>query len=162
MIAKNLPLELPKRLFKSLVPRVSPYIWTESDHPLPFLKYLCEIHPLDINSHGGYALTRAVHASHIPLIQFLLAHGADPSRKDNIAINVAIRRKDISLVRLLIEPGKEDKNKNKKRKVMDRIQTTKEMLKMAVKCDARDIVDYFLREKRVVPDMQTVRMMTPY
>ena len=164
MVTKNHPpLELPKRLFKSLVPKISPCVWTESDYPLPFLKYLCnipEIHPPDVNSHGGYALSRAVYAFHIPLIQFLLTRGADPSRKDNIAIKIAIRRKDISLVRVLIEPGKGNRNKNKKRKVSDRVQPTKEMLKMAVKCDARDIVDYFIIEKGVVPDMQTVRMMS--
>lgn len=34
------------------------------------------------------------------------------------------------------------------------------MLKMAVKCDARDIVEYFMKEKGCVPDMQTVLMMS--
>lgn len=156
------PLELPKRLFKSLAPKESRCIWTDADYPLPFLKYLWDInHPLDVNSHGGYGLTKAVHASFIPLIRFLLAHGADPSRKENIAITVAIRRKDLSLVKLLIEP-EQLKATAKKRKMVDRVGSTKEMLKMAVKCDARDIVDYFMREKGVVPDMQTVRMMSTY
>jgi hypothetical protein len=33
------------------------------------------------------------------------------------------------------------------------------MLKVAVKLDARDIVEYFMKEKGCVPDLQTLQMM---
>ena len=71
---------------------------------------------------------------------------------------VAIRRKDLSLVRRLIERPKEPE-KTKRRKLEDRILVTSEMLRMAVKCDARDIVEYFTLEKGCIPDMQTLCMM---
>jgi len=34
------------------------------------------------------------------------------------------------------------------------------MLKLAVKCNARDIIDYLAWEKGVVPDMQTLKTLT--
>jgi len=135
--------------------------WTDCEHPLPYLKYLYEtpgFPPPDANSHDGYALTRAVHARFIPLVHFLLAHGASPKCKRGLAIMVAIRRKDLSLVRRLIERPKESE-KTKRRKLEDRIPVTSEMLKMAVKCDARDIVKYLILEKGCIPDMQTLRIM---
>jgi hypothetical protein len=158
--------ELPKWLFRSLAPkegsvdRANPS-WTDCEHPLPYLKYLYEtpgFPPPDANSHDGYALTKAVHVRFIPLVRFLLAHGASPKCKKGLAIMVAIRRKDLSLVRRLIERPKEPE-KTKRRKLEDRILVTSEMLRMAVKCDARDIVEYFTLEKGCIPDMQTLRMM---
>jgi hypothetical protein len=156
--------ELPKRLFKSLAPkegdRANPS-WTDCEHPLPYLKYLYEtpdFPPPDANSHDGYALTKAVHAKFDPLIRFLLARGASPKCKNGLAIMVAIRRKDLSLVKKLVERPNESE-KTKRRKLEDRIPVTLEMLRMAVKCDARDIVEYLALEKGCIPDMQTLRMM---
>jgi len=131
----------------------------DREHPLPYLKYLYEtpsIPPPDANSHDGYALTKAVHARFIPLIRFLLVHGASPQCKKGLAVMVAIRRKDLTMVRMLVE---HPKSTQKRRKLEDRILVTSEMLRMAVKCDARDIVEYLTLEKRCIPDMQTLRMM---
>jgi len=133
--------------------------WTDREDPLPYLKYLYEIPgipPPDSNSHDGYPLTRAVHAGFVPLVSFLLTHGADPRRKKGLAIMVAIRRKDLSLLKILIE---QPKGTGKRRKLEDRIQVTPEMLRVAVKCDARDIVEYLVVEKECIPDMQTLLMM---
>jgi len=123
-------------------------------------------HP-NINAHDGYALTKAVHAKFLPLIQFLLNHGADPQYKDCLAIRVAIRQRDLALVKLLIErdessyePGGGRTGRRKRRKLEDRVEINRAMLRAAVKCDARDIVDYLTREKGCVPDMQTLHMMT--
>lgn len=163
--------ELPRRVFRSLTPksRAQTPLWTDQDHPLPFLKYLftCpKIRSPDVNSHDGYALTKAVQAGFVPLVNFLLDHGASPSCKNNISIFVAIYRKDLSLVRLLVErvdcrePGPGAlKQKVKMQKLEDRVQITPEMLKVAVKLDARDIVEYFMKEKGCVPDLQTLQMM---
>lgn len=162
--------ELPRRLFRSLTPRsrADPPLWTDGDHPLRFLNYLftCpKIHPPDVNSHEGYALTKAVQAGFVHLVRFLLDHGASPRCKNNMPILVAIYRKDLSLVRLLIErvdrdPGTaEQKHKGKKRKLEDRVQVTPDMVKAAVKLNARDIVEYFTKEKGCVPDMQTLLML---
>ncbi|KAG2148983.1 uncharacterized protein EDB93DRAFT_1336998 [Suillus bovinus] len=175
MASDILPLtwipELPRRLFRSLTPksRAKLPLWTDHDHPLPFLKYLftCpQIHPPDVNSHDGYALTKAVQVGFLPLVRFLLDHGASPRCKNNMPILVAIYRKDLFLVRLLVERvdcqehGQgASKQKGKRPKLEDRAQITPEMLKVAVKLNARDIIEYFMKEKGCVPDLQTLQMM---
>ncbi|EGN98968.1 hypothetical protein SERLA73DRAFT_122824 [Serpula lacrymans var. lacrymans S7.3] len=165
------PSELPRRLFRPLHPKPSSEEpsskqigWSDRDKPLPFLNYLYSLkfRPPNANSHEGYALTKAVHAAFIPLIQFLLDHGASPRCKDGLAVLVAIRRRDLSLVKMLIQ--KDDvptikSGKSKKPKLEDRITATQDMLKAAVKCNARDIVEYLTKEKGCVPDMQTILLM---
>lgn len=49
---------------------------------------------------------------------------------------------------------------NKRRKIEDRIVVDQDLLKVAVRCDARDIVEYFVKEKGCIPDMQTVLTMS--
>lgn len=193
---------LPRRLFRDLAPRDGPgeRPWTDEDEPLPLLRFLYaheRVPTILTNSNDGYALTRAVYAEFTPLIRFLLAHEASPGCKDNLAVTVAIRRRSLPLVRMLIErdgsvevmarpPSDVEKRRRreelnhreivvagkkrsrtgdiplrsaKKRKLGDRIAVNKEMLKTAVKCDARDVAEYFMREKGCVPDMQTVLLM---
>lgn len=79
---------------------------------------------------------------------------------------VAIYRKDLSLVRLLVEKvdyRERDpealKQKGEEQKLEDRAQVTPDMLKVAVKLNARDIVEYFMKEKGCVPDLQTLQLM---
>ena len=191
---------LPRRFFRPLKPREKPgqAPWTDEDEPLPFLRYLCS-HPripkISFDSDGGYALTRAVFAGFTPLIRFLLSQGASPECKGNLAVTVAIKRKSLPLVRMLIErdyhevgadsaPSKKRRRlgggrvsaiggtdggddspaasmpspsgSGKRRKLGDRVTVTPDMLKVAVLCDARDIVEYFMKEKGCVPDMRTV------
>lgn len=80
----------------------------EGHDPLPFLKFLYS-HPKipkpNTNAHDGYALTKAVLADFVPLIAFLLEHGADPRLKRAIAVNVAIQMHDLGLVKMLVERG---------------------------------------------------------
>ncbi|KAH9945003.1 uncharacterized protein BXZ73DRAFT_86588 [Epithele typhae] len=207
-----MPTVLPRRLFRNLSPRHHGS-WTDTDEPLPFLRFLYthpRIPPIATNSHDGYALTRAVFADHVPLIRFLLANEASPGCRDNIAVMVAIRKRNLPLVRMLIErdwtgpvdslemkpkrrkkllfaggPGGDDGTEpggsegshtassdasgsssggggstlGKRRKLGDRVKTDSIMLREAVKGDARDIVDYLMKEKGVSPDMQTVLLM---
>lgn len=161
--------DIPKRLFRLLAPKTGSVNWKEQEPPLPFLQYLFNspgIPKPDVNSNGGYALTKAVHAKFIPLIRLLLNHGAKPQCKDYLAIFVAIRQKDLALVKMLIE--RDDSTytcrlgtgKRKRRKLEDRVMVNSAMLKMAVKCDARDIIDYLAKDKGCIPDMQTLHMMT--
>ncbi|KAI0649453.1 hypothetical protein C8Q79DRAFT_999220 [Trametes meyenii] len=181
------PTVLPKRLFRHLTPSDSPI---QSDEGLlSFLHFLYDdprIPSPDADSHEGYALTKAVYAGSTELVRFLLKHGASPDCKNHLAVVVAIRRKSLSLVRMLIErdgPGASSEsslssgrrkrkrsdegesqgktsNNAKRRKLGDRVVVNPEMLKAAVKCNARDIVEYLMREKGCVPDMQTVLMMS--
>ncbi|KAL1672884.1 hypothetical protein EV122DRAFT_283524 [Schizophyllum commune] len=156
------PPELPKRLFRGLDPsKISRRKWTDRHYPLPFLRHMIACLPLkpDCNAHHGYALTRAVHAQFIPLVAFLLEHGASPKHKNGMAVQVAIRQRNLPLVRMLLE-REGGSQKGKRRRMEDRTPVTKEMLRVAVKSDARDIVDYLTREKGCIPDMQTLMMMS--
>ena len=176
---------LPKRLFKDLVPPGNgdvQHAYDVNDAPLPFLRHLyAAVAPargLDVRMHAngedGYPLIRAVHASHIPLVRFLLGKGAEPDLKDALAIRIAIRKRNLSLVTMLIERDGEDesyeslghmqtsgrkrKTSAKRPRLSDRVQVTNTMLKLAVEVDARDIVEY-LMDKGARPDMQTLQRM---
>ncbi|KAF8841245.1 hypothetical protein BDN67DRAFT_967441 [Paxillus ammoniavirescens] len=166
--------ELPRRLFRSLVSKSSTSSksvteeWTDRDPPLPFLRYLYScpyLHPPNANSHDGYALTKAVQVGFIPLVRFLLDHGATPDWKNNLPVLIAIHRKDLGLVRMLVEridtpkSSQDSKPKGKRRKLEDRVVVTPEMLRAAVKYRAQDIVEYLTREKGCIPDMQTLLLM---
>jgi hypothetical protein len=162
--------ELPRRLFRRLSPKLTKSgtdgvvpVWMERDHPLPFLKYLYEsdhFPPPNVNAHEGYALTKAVHAGFLPLVHFLLHHGASPRYKDGLVVLVAIRKKDLSLVKLLIEKDDSLRDcRGKRRRMEDRMQVNSNMLKAAVKCGATDIVHYLTEEKGCVPDIATLHMI---
>ncbi|KAI0671406.1 hypothetical protein C8Q78DRAFT_1028767 [Trametes maxima] len=180
------PTVLPKRLFRHLTPSYSSIQVGEG--LLSFLHFLYDdprIPSPDADSHDGYALTKAVYAGYTELVRFLLKHGASPDFKNHLAVIVAIRRKSLPLVRMLIERdspgassesspssgrrkrkregGSESQEKAshsaKRRKLGDRVAVNPDMLKAAVKCNARDVVEYLMREKGCVPDMQTVLMM---
>lgn len=151
-------LELPKRLFRDLGTRRASSKWTDQDQPLPFIRDLYTAgFSLDLNSINGYALTKAVQTEFYALVKLLLDKGASPTYKDNLAVRVAIRRKDLRMVKLLIERGSGEVHK--RRRLEDRMKVSKELLKLAVKCNAQDLVDYFTREKGCVPDMQTLYLM---
>lgn len=212
--------DLPRRLFRSLVPKsavsgasnatttfpatlrhadinlprgfkYSSGDWCATDDPLPLLRFL-HLHPRipspSAHTYSGYALTRAVHVGFEQLVQFMLEHGADPGHTDGLAVSVAVKRKDLKCVRMLIErnevvdgagteaePGfelrlgmrgekgrkrRKSSGSYKKRKLEDRVEVNAEMLRLAVKCDAWDIVDYFMKEKGCVPDIQTLALMS--
>ncbi|KAH7884624.1 hypothetical protein F5I97DRAFT_1478915 [Phlebopus sp. FC_14] len=169
--AKGWAPELPKRLFRSLAAKSGlrkADKWSDRDHPLPFLRYLYSsphLRPPAANSHDGYPLTKAVQAGFIPLVRFLLDQGATPDWKDNLPVNVAIHRKDLRLVKMLVErmdTGKtvdDSRAKRKRRRLEDRVAVTPEMLRTAVRCKAHDIVEYFTKEKGCIPDMQTLLLM---
>jgi hypothetical protein len=69
----------------------------------PLLPYLFSTYDPSPNSHKGYPLSRAVLMSHYPLIAFLLSHGADPSARGNMAVQIAIAKKDLGMVKMLVE-----------------------------------------------------------
>ncbi|KAJ3573132.1 hypothetical protein NP233_g2628 [Leucocoprinus birnbaumii] len=173
--------EIPRRIFRALTSRKDGQDWRTSDEPLPFIQHLLSkgsnFPAFDPNSHQGYALTRAVHARHTPLIRLLLQMGASPTYKEGMAVKVAIKQKNLKMVKLLVERDDRDGSllppglakaeaqaqkpqKGKRRRLEDRIEVDQSMLKLAVKCNAGDIIDYFAWEKGVVPDMQTLTSMT--
>ncbi|THH27615.1 hypothetical protein EUX98_g6576 [Antrodiella citrinella] len=171
-------VKLPRWLFQSLAPSPRPRVvgmkkqrpkepWSSEDAPIPLLRFLLEeprIPNPDWNHRDGYPLAKAVTAGFIPLVRFLLENGASPACKGGLAVRVAINKKDLGLVKMLIEPDGSvkdaDGRKVRRRRIEDRVKVSPEMLKVAVKVDARDIVQYFIKEKGCVPNMQTVLMMT--
>ncbi|KIY44574.1 hypothetical protein FISHEDRAFT_77485 [Fistulina hepatica ATCC 64428] len=159
----DMPLiDLPRRLFRRLTTR-RVESWSESDEPLTFLRALAEITSsrINVNSHQGYALTRAVHVRFMPLVAFLLAHDASPHWKDGLAIMVAIHQKDLNLVKRLLESDRPI-SRGKRLCTPDGIQVTSKMLKTAVQCKAHDIVQYLIREKGCIADMQTLTILMQY
>ena len=161
--------DLPRRLFRDLGPRVRrgiPVPWSDEDGPLPFLRYLFDLYdarrmiarPPKCGAHEGYALTKAAAAGFVPLVEFLLGNGGDPGAKGAIAVMVAIQRKDLQMVKLLIEGDAGGYGSAKRRRIPDRVVCTRAMLQRAAKVDAQDIVQYLLA-KGVTPDMQTLRLL---
>ena len=153
-------VQLPRRLFRSLSPPHSG--WTQDDEPMPFLHYLYsnpEIPPLDTNFCEGYALTKAVHARFIPLVELLLYHRASPKSHDRLAVKVAVRQKSLPMLKLLVEKRLAKPRQDKKRKLEDRVSLDAEILKIAVQSDAKDIIDYLCKEKNVVPDFETLKKL---
>ena len=110
------------------------------------------------DSQEGYALTKAVAAGFVPLVNFLLGNGADPGAKGAIAVMVAIQKKDLQMVRLLVGGDLGSSGGAKRRRVPDRVACTRAMLQRAVKVEAQDIAQYLL-ERGVAPDMQTVQLL---
>ena len=111
-----------------------------------------------MDTQENYALTKAVAAGFVPLVKFLLGYGADPSARGAIAVMVAIQKKDLQMVRLLVGGDLGSSGGAKRRRVPDRVTCTRAMLQRAVKVEAQDIVQYLL-EKGVTPDMPTLRLL---
>lgn len=161
------PPTLPKRFFHDLRTREPPGGWSADSNPLPLLRVLFttwRTPPPDANAH--HALQHAVNARFEQLVEFLLAHGADPHRSSGRAVSIAIMRKDLNMVRLLCERRDDPKEsakyvgKGKKRRLEDRIRPELDIgfLKVAVSCGAHDIAQYFL-DKGVVPDIPTLKLL---
>ena len=161
--------DLPRRLFRDLRPRVRRGVtvpWSEEDNPLPFFRYLFDLYhsrrvvvrPPSFGAREGYALTKAVAAGFAPLVKFLLGNGADPEAKGAIAVMVAIQKKDLQMVKLLMEGNSGDSGGAKRRRVPDRIACTNAMVRRAVAAGAQDVVRYLLG-KEVAIDMQTLQLL---
>ncbi|KAL7414673.1 hypothetical protein BDY24DRAFT_384167 [Mrakia frigida] len=145
--------ELPKRLFRSahLPPPTL----------LPLLDHLFTRYFPDPSSHKGFPLCASVlqHPASIELTRYLLQKGADPGANDGYAVRIAAGKKDLALVRLLIEveEGTEGATVGgKRRRVQDRVTVTNQMLNYAVKYKAMEVIEYFVNEKGAKPDMKTL------
>ena len=156
--------ELPRRLFRQLSASAG-----GGAEVLPLLRYLYSSDTQvrtwpgpDADSHDGYALVRAVNVGAMPLVQFLLEHGASPARRKALSVKLAIKRRDLALVRLLVEPPDvcpEERTRGKRRRLADRVQVDSEMLKYAVTHGAHDIAGYLMHDKGCVPDVKTLSLL---
>ena len=114
--------------------------------------------PPKCNAHEGYALAKAVAAGFVPLVKFLLGNGGDPGAKGAIVVMVAIQRRDLRMVKLLVEGDLSDSGGAKRRRVPDRVVCTTEMLQWAAKIEAIAIARYpFV--KGATPDIRTLGLL---
>ncbi|CCA67087.1 hypothetical protein PIIN_00921 [Serendipita indica DSM 11827] len=169
---------LPRRLFRSLEPDKDKNS-IKDDATFTFLESLYKLPPVsysgtektqallpDSNSHDGYPLIKAVQAKNRRLINLLLAHKADPSRNQKMAVLLAIQQRDLSLVKLLVEgtptTRRQIRSSNARKGVQkktDLVVVDNVMLGVAVKESATEIVEWLVKEKGVVPDIKTLRSM---
>ncbi|WWC62840.1 uncharacterized protein I303_105438 [Kwoniella dejecticola CBS 10117] len=152
--------ELPRRLFRDPPDLLQPI------HPL--IKYIFDTYSPSPNSHKGYPLFRAILTSNYDLVSFLLAQGADPSIRDSFALEIAISMKDLKMVKLLVErdafhgtpatpsPAKDGVKKGKKVKLGDRIEIGTKMVERAIEKGAKEIINYFVYEKKVMPPLHSI------
>ena len=84
----------------------------------------------------------------MPLITLLLKNGANPNLKFGLAIKVAAGKKNLTLVKLLVEGSKL------------RVTITPDILHEAVRFGARDVAEYFMHERGCVPDMRTLQLLS--
>jgi hypothetical protein len=140
----TLPVRLPRWLFRRLGP--------SGEEALPLLRYLYGLRfpslHLIPNSHRGFPLASAVKAGAIPLVRFLLEHGASPHCANALAVRIAIKRRDLDLVRLLINNS-----------ALEEAKIDSNMLKLAVEVGARHIADFLVNEKGCVPDLEIISFL---
>ncbi|EAL17127.1 hypothetical protein CNBN2190 [Cryptococcus deneoformans B-3501A] len=158
--------ELPRRLFRSPplpstpIPPLIIYIFDT------FAQTSDPTYDPSPNSHKGYPLCRAVLQSNYELVTYLLQKGADPSLKDYMAVEIAVSMKDLKMVKLLIEreqsgfgttrTGDESESPTKKMKLGDRITVPAKMVESAMKKGTKDIVNYLVYDKKVIPPLSSI------
>lgn len=89
-------VEAPRWIFRVKAPE-------ESHTVPPLLEYLFKEYNPWHSSHNGYGLQRAVLAGNEDLVKFLLYHGADPGKKDGLALEIAISKKNLNMIKLLVD-----------------------------------------------------------
>jgi len=131
--------ELPRRIFRNLT----------STSPIPHLLiYLFETYKPNANSFDGYALSRAVLAKNLGVIKYLLGQGADPEKKEGMAIQIAVKLGDLRIVRMLVEhQNLGDTVGGKQDRVGMGMDIPSKWVETAVRSGSDEIVSYFVHEK---------------
>lgn len=102
-----------------------------------------------------YGLCRAVMSGHEPLVRLLLTHGADPNLKSGLALEIAINRKDLKMIKLLVEmPIQRDGSSAASQ--TGGIIIHPATLNLAMKCGHRDIIDYLVRKSGAMPSLDSI------
>ena len=102
-------IDVPKRLFRHIsvpqsdAPSADSQVCARRD--IDMLRHILDDLRGDPESHKGYPLAKAVLAGDMQLIRLLLDAGAHPGTKECMSIMLAIDKKDIEIVRTLIERG---------------------------------------------------------
>ena len=142
------PLEvtqLPRRLFR---PKPLPH--EPAIHPM--ISWLFGNWDFNLKGQAGYyPLARSVINQNYELVEFLLRRGANPNNKEAFALTAAIEKKDLRMVKLLVEPFGDATESppppGKKRKFQDRMRILQTHVQHALNNGSPEIVDYFVHEK---------------
>lgn len=116
----------------------------------PLLEFIVQHFEASVNSHNGFPLQRAALDRNYELAEWLLQRGADPGLRDSLAVVAAVERRDLKMVKLLVEPfenGVSPSGLAKRRRVADRVSVGPNLVQKALTAGADDIVDYFVHEK---------------
>jgi len=128
--------ELPRRLFRNL---------TSTSVIPPLLLYLFETYKPNPNSFEGYALSRAVLSKNLEVIRYLLRQGADPGKKEGMAIQIAVKLGDLRIVRMLVEH--QNLGSPNSGSLGIGIDIPSKWVETAVRSGSDEIVSYFVHEK---------------
>jgi hypothetical protein len=151
--------ELPRRVART-VPSV-PSSGPSTSLPIPSLI----VHILDYYTPDpkslNYGLCRAVMAGHEPAVRLFLLNGADPSLKEGLALELAITRKDLTIVKLLVDEENEHVYaqrvvKGGSRRRRGKMDIPPRVMNKVVNCGNREIVDYLVKEKGFMPSLGAI------
>jgi hypothetical protein len=152
--------QLPRRLFRRKPAEGQPAID-------PFITWLFTHWDFDLKRKGHRPLVYSVINQNYELVEFLLRRGADPRNSDEFAVRAAVQKKDLRMVRLLVEPFEDESNeqpddslplpspRSRKRpraeeatpKRKDRVPINQTHVQLALEHGTPEIVDYFVHEK---------------
>ncbi|KAI8980048.1 hypothetical protein BD414DRAFT_530307 [Trametes punicea] len=127
----------------------------------PLVRFLLE-HDASPACKGNLAVTVAIRRKSLPLVRMLVERDRIGAAGESMWRSSKKRRRSVADERDSDGSGRASNSEShgaKRRKLGDRVSVTPDMLRAAVKCGARDIAEYLMREKGCVPDMQTVLMM---
>ncbi|KAJ1028798.1 hypothetical protein NDA16_001963 [Ustilago loliicola] len=126
----------------------------------------------DASSHHGYPLAMAVHRRSYSLVHLLLLFGADPARKEGLAVQIAIRNGFLEILRLLVLGPCLDADAAQTQSHLipagyalpqqlgsPPFQLDQTHLRLAIQSRQWDLVDYIWHERKVSPDIACLRLI---
>lgn len=126
----------------------------------------------DASSHQGFPLAMAVHRRSYSLVHLLLLFGADPARKEGLAVQIAIRNGFLEILRLLVSGPCIDADAAQSQSCLipaghtlpqqlgsQPFQLDQSHLRLAIQSRQWAIVDFIWHEKKVSPDIACLRLI---
>ncbi|EED84277.1 hypothetical protein POSPLDRAFT_134824 [Postia placenta Mad-698-R] len=146
------------------------YALTKAVHAgfLPLVRFLLE-HDASPACKDGLAVMVAIRRKDLGLVRMLVERDDRQLQKKARTASVAPEgTQGVAGQTASVPNGNESEAKqegfksSKRRRLEDRVRVNQAMLRTAVKCDAREIVEYLVKEKGCVPDMKTVLMINSH
>lgn len=124
-------------------------------HLDPLIPWLVDKFGIDIDADKSYPLKRGAFDRNYELVEFLLSRGAKVSANQHLAIQAAIKNKDLRMLKMLIDGGPllDDDEKpilganGEPIQRRDRVQLRRSWVDAAIEEGANDIVKWLIQEK---------------